>query len=91
MLYEVKEEHERYVERTLEALSEADTDIKAMAIVIVLKDDVCIASWENASVNDLLLMQGHMGLMATRRYLEINYPSVINDDNRENFEDEEDE
>lgn len=90
MLYEVKDEHEPYVERLLEALSDAESPVRSMSVVLLLEDGSCCVSYENAGISDMLIMQGQIGLVATRRYFELHYPSAINESTRVDEDSEDD-
>jgi len=90
MLYNFDEKNKRPVDLVLQTLSfenELDED-DAIMFMHLSKDGCCAMNFDNASINDLILMRGHLDLSITRRYLETNYPSVINDENLNPEEDE---
>lgn len=89
MYYECKAEHEKLVENLLETLSmENDEDgIKCMCILLIRENGICAISYEDATIEDLIQMQGNIGMAITKRYMEMNYPSVINDTNRDDGDD----
>jgi len=88
MLYEVKDEHKKVVEMFLSSLSVADEDIKCIGVVVIRKDGICLVNYEDATIEDLIQMQGNIGMAITKRYMEMNWPSVINDDNLSAEDDE---
>lgn len=94
MLYNCDEKHQKVVEFVLKALSVEDEWIgndRAMIFSFLQEDGTCVMNYENASIQDLVVMQGNIGLAITKRYMELNWPVVINDETRSNEDSEDDE
>jgi hypothetical protein len=83
MLYNCGGNSERVVEFILQALSEEEIGEEGAILFSFIQDDgTCVLNYDNASIQELIVMQGQIGLAITRRYLEVNYPEIINEENR---------
>jgi len=92
MLYNCEEKYIKVVEFVLKALSVEDEmdEEPIMLFSFLQKDGTCVMNYDNASIQNLMVIQGNIGLAITRRFMETNYPSVINDENLNPEEDDED-
>jgi hypothetical protein len=90
MLINCSNKHEELVARYLGDLSNLTKGkIKGTLVSTIETDNVVLIDYVDLSIADELLIAEHIRLDATRRYLEMNYPSVINDDNLDSGEEEE--
>jgi len=90
MLINCSNKHEELVARYLRDLSNLTKGkIKGTLVSTIETDNVVLIDYVDLSIADELLIAEHIRLDATRRYLEMNYPSVINDDNLDSGEEEE--
>jgi len=82
MFYECDEEHKKIIDIVLQTLSVADDVIKSTFVAIIQNDGTCAMSWEDLSIDDMIQVKGHIELAITKKYMEMNWPSIINDETR---------